>query len=225
MYAIYEWCCSSNLWIYRGNVQEVLWWFNSMLISPQKLSIFLTLPLTTFNKSKINLKPFNRVYLLETLWWKHRHLQAVMTWVTWLSIKNIPLFWNVLNIIHSQCWEWSFSVWMTQVTWHKVLCMIKTNLFPALRQTNRKIIIEHVPLQRFEERARNTASTFINGITEFERLEGSQHEHADWHAKLTLCRFFCILFKIRTFLLLAAPLCCIRYAGVCLELSWFLEVM
>ena len=60
-------------------------------------------------------------------------------------------------------------------------------------QTNKTIIIEHVPLHgdhRFEERARNTAWTFINGITEFERLEGSQHEHAcDWHAKLTLCKF------------------------------------
>ena len=60
---------------------------------------------------------------------------------------------------------------------------------PCLETDKKKIILEHVPLhgdQLFEERARNTAWTFRDGITEFERLKGIQHEHADWHAKLTL---------------------------------------
>ena len=62
-------------------------------------------------------------------------------------------------------------------------------LVPCLETETKKVILESVPLhgdQLFEERARNTAWTFRDGIDEYERLEGIGHEHADWHAKMTL---------------------------------------
>ena len=58
---------------------------------------------------------------------------------------------------------------------------------PCVEKDTKKIILEKVPLhggQLIEERARNTAWTFRDGINEFERLD--HHEHADRHAKLTL---------------------------------------
>ena len=60
---------------------------------------------------------------------------------------------------------------------------------PCLETETKKVILESVPLhgdQLFEERARNTAWTYRDGIDEYEQLEGIGHEHADWHAKMTL---------------------------------------
>lgn len=60
---------------------------------------------------------------------------------------------------------------------------------PCLVTETKKVILESVPLhgdQLFEERARNTAWTFRDGIDEYERLEGIGHEHAYWHTKMTL---------------------------------------
>lgn len=50
-------------------------------------------------------------------------------------------------------------------------------------------ILTQVPLhgdQRFEERARNVQSTFQDGDTKAERIEGISTEAADWHAKVNL---------------------------------------
>jgi len=53
----------------------------------------------------------------------------------------------------------------------QLLMHVQEKFVPCLETDNKKIILEHVPLygdQLFEERARNTAWTFRDGITDLE---------------------------------------------------------
>ena len=60
--------------------------------------------------------------------------------------------------------------------------------YVPLSSDKRKTLLS-VPLhgdQLFEERSRNVKSTFQDGESSVERLEGVEPEFADWHAKFTL---------------------------------------
>lgn len=60
---------------------------------------------------------------------------------------------------------------------------------PSTMVNGKPEILTQIPLhgdQLFEERARNVQSTFQDGGTKTERLEGITTEAADWHAKVNL---------------------------------------
>jgi len=60
---------------------------------------------------------------------------------------------------------------------------------PQLTQGDRKMILQPIFLdgdQLTEERARNVQWVFQDGDDQFDRLEGLDPTHADWHAKVNL---------------------------------------
>ncbi len=60
---------------------------------------------------------------------------------------------------------------------------------PILEKDGRKILLQSVFFdgdQLTEERARNVQWTFQDGDDSYDRLEGLDPAHADWHAKVNL---------------------------------------
>ena len=65
---------------------------------------------------------------------------------------------------------------------------------PCLTKGTNKTILEKVPLhgdQLFEESARNVIWTYRDEVDDYEQLQGTDTEFADWHAKYTLYKVEC----------------------------------
>lgn len=66
---------------------------------------------------------------------------------------------------------------------------VQEKYVPQLTQGDRKMILQPIFLdgdQLTEERARNVQWVFQDGDDQFDRLEGLDPTHADWHAKVNL---------------------------------------
>ena len=66
---------------------------------------------------------------------------------------------------------------------------LQSKYVPQLKKDERNVILERIFLdgdQLTEERARNVQWVFQDGDNEFDRLEGLEPTHADWHAKVNL---------------------------------------
>ncbi len=62
---------------------------------------------------------------------------------------------------------------------------------PLYGNDDEQIVLEPIFLdgdQLTEERARNVQWVFQDGDNVYDRLEGLDPTHADWHAKVTLCQ-------------------------------------
>jgi len=69
------------------------------------------------------------------------------------------------------------------------LMSLQSKYVPQLKKDERNVILERIFLdgdQLTEERARNVQCVFQDGDNEFDRLEGLESTHADWHAKVNL---------------------------------------
>lgn len=69
------------------------------------------------------------------------------------------------------------------------LMSVQEKYVPQLTQGDRKMILQPIFLdgdQLTEERARNVQWVFQDGDDQFNRLEGLDPTHADWHAKVNL---------------------------------------
>lgn len=65
----------------------------------------------------------------------------------------------------------------------------QTNYVPQYEKNQERIILDSIFLdgdQLTEERARNVQWVFQDGDNKFDRLEGLDPTHADWHAKVNL---------------------------------------
>ena len=66
---------------------------------------------------------------------------------------------------------------------------LQSKYVPQLKKDEGNVILERIFLdgdQLTEERARNVQWVFQDGDNEFDRLEGLEPTHADWHAKVNL---------------------------------------
>ena len=69
------------------------------------------------------------------------------------------------------------------------LMSVQSKYAPQLSNSSRGKILQPVFLdgdQLTEERARNVQWVFQDGDDQFDRLEGLDPTHADWHAQVTL---------------------------------------
>ena len=73
------------------------------------------------------------------------------------------------------------------------LMSLQSKYVPQLKKDEGNVILERIFLdgdQLTEERARNAQWVFQDGDNEFDRLEGLESTHADWHAKVNLYKVY-----------------------------------
>ena len=73
----------------------------------------------------------------------------------------------------------------------QILKNVHEKYVPCFKTGTKRTVLSAVPLhgdQLFEGRGRNVQWTFRDGESQYDRLEGVTTEHADWHAKVTLCK-------------------------------------
>ena len=102
-------------------------------------------------------------------------------------IKNLyfALYFYSVHLV------WNLRTQMLLLTCHKYLRASTRNMYPAFQDGNNRTVLAAVPLhgdQLLEERGRNVQWTLRDGESQYDRLEGSTTERADWHAKVTLYR-------------------------------------